>query len=220
MADYHTEEEQLEALKRWWQENGRAVIAGLAIGVAVLAGWRGWDWYRGDQALAASALYEEAMAGLGADDPGAVVEPARRLRAEYAGTAYAPLGALAAAKAQVAAGEPGAAEEWLRWAMDNAGEAGVRHIARARLARVRAAQGDHAGALALLEVEVPAAFTALYAEIRGDVLFAQGERTAAAAAYQEALDAEVPPPDPEIVRRKLNQVRPPGTAGGGEGAPS
>lgn len=208
MTDYGSDEEQLEALKRWWHENGRAVIAGLAIGVAVLAGWRGWEWHRGEQSLAASALYDEAIAGLRAGEHGTVIEQAERLRAEYAGTAYAPLGALAAARAALNAEDAGTAEEWLRWAMDNAGKAGIRHIARARLARVLTAQGDHAGALELLDAEVPTAYAALYAEIRGDVLVAQGDRAAAAAAYRTALDAEVPPPDPDLVERKLNQVQP------------
>lgn len=212
VADYGSDEEQLEALQRWWQENGRAVIAGLAIGVAVLAGWRGWEWYRGEQALEASTLYDEAIAGLEAQEHDAVVERAERLRADYAGSAYASLGALAAAKAAVAGGEPEAAEEWLRWAMDNADTADVRHVARARLARVLAARGDRDSALELLDAEVPSAYTALYADIRGDVLVEQGDRTAAAAAYRRALDAEVPPPNPELVERKLNRVKPAGTA--------
>lgn len=216
MAD--SDEEQLEALKRWWEENGRAVIAGLALGVIVLAGWRGWEWHRGEQALAASGLYDEAMAALGAGEHATVVERAGQLRADFGGTAYAPLGALAAAKAALAADGPGAAEEWLRWAVDNAGRAGVRHIARARLARVRAAQGDHAAALELLGTEVPAAYTAMYADIRGDVLAARGDRADAAEAYQAALDAEVPPPDPDLVERKLNRVRPGTGSGNGEAA--
>lgn len=213
MVDYGSDEEQLEALQRWWQENGRAVIAGVAIGVAVLAGWRGWEWHRSEQALAASAIYDEALAGLRAGERGTVVERAERLRADYAGTAYAPLAALAAAKAAVDAGESGAAEEWLRWVVDHADKAGVRHIARARLARVLAARGDHAGALELLEAEVPPAYAALYADIRGDVLVARGDRAAAAAAYRAALDAEVPPPDRGLVERKLNRVQPAGDAG-------
>lgn len=212
MADYGSDEEQLEALQRWWQENGRAVIAGLALGVAVLAGWRGWEWYRGEQALEASALYDEAVAGLEAQEHDAVIERAERLRADYAGSAYASLGALTAAKAAAAAGEPETAEEWLRWAVDNADEAGVRHVARARLARVLTARGEHDAALEVLDADAPSAYTGLYADIRGDVLFEQGDRSAAAAAYRRALDAEVPPPNPELVERKLNRVRPAGAA--------
>ena len=133
---------------------------------------------------------------------------AETLRDDYGGTAYAPLAALAAARAAVDAGAPGEAEPWLRWAMENADQAQIAHLARVRLARVVAAGGDADAALELLDAEVPNEYTALYAEIRGDVLAGQGEAAAAASAYQQALDAEVPPADPGLVRRKLNRVSP------------
>ncbi|MDH5355953.1 MAG: tetratricopeptide repeat protein, partial [Gammaproteobacteria bacterium] len=34
-----TDEEQVEKLKKWWQENGRSVIAGIIIGVGGLFGY-------------------------------------------------------------------------------------------------------------------------------------------------------------------------------------
>ena len=44
MADYENEDEQLRAIKEWWNENGRSVVAGVVIGVAGLGGgylnWR------------------------------------------------------------------------------------------------------------------------------------------------------------------------------------
>jgi predicted negative regulator of RcsB-dependent stress response len=36
---YDTEEEQVEALKRWWKENGQATLAGLVLGIIVILGW-------------------------------------------------------------------------------------------------------------------------------------------------------------------------------------
>ena len=37
MDIYQTEDEQVEALKKWWEENGKSVIFGLCIGVVAIA---------------------------------------------------------------------------------------------------------------------------------------------------------------------------------------
>ena len=59
MATYETEEEQLEALKKWWKENGRSILLGLLLGVLIIAGWRGWQAYQANRAESASTLYEQ-----------------------------------------------------------------------------------------------------------------------------------------------------------------
>ena len=44
MVDHHlSEKEQIEQLKRWWNENGKSLVAGLVIGIGGLAGYRYWD---------------------------------------------------------------------------------------------------------------------------------------------------------------------------------
>ncbi|UCE90705.1 MAG: tetratricopeptide repeat protein, partial [Pseudomonadota bacterium] len=55
--DNPSEREQIEALKKWWNENGKSIVIGIAIGVAVVAGYRGWIAYRTDLAQDASLLY-------------------------------------------------------------------------------------------------------------------------------------------------------------------
>lgn len=207
MADYATEEEQLEALKRWWRENGRAVLLGIALGVLALAGWRGWEMHVERRALEASAIYDELLQGVSASDYPGVSEHAETLRADYARTSYATLAAMAAAGLAVEKDRLEAAEEWLRWTVDNAGDHRLRTLARARLARVLAERDAADEALELLAAEVPSAYTALYAEIRGDLLRARGDHAGAASAYQQALDADPGPSDPDLVERKLNRVR-------------
>ena len=214
MVDYATEEEQVEAIRRWWRENGRAVITGVVIGLAALGAWRGWDWYRTEQGLEASRLYEQVMQQVAGGERDKLVRHATTLRDDYAGTPYAALAALAAARAAVDADAPAEAEPWLRWTMNNADDVQLRHLARARLARIVAVGGDVERALELLDAEVPEAYTALYAEIRGDLLAERGDAAAAAEAYRRALDAEVSPVDPELLRRKLNRVEPGGADGG------
>jgi predicted negative regulator of RcsB-dependent stress response len=55
------EEETLEALKKWWEENGKQLVAAVVI---VAAGFGGWNFWEGQQLAkqgAASDLYEEIL---------------------------------------------------------------------------------------------------------------------------------------------------------------
>lgn len=207
MVDYASEEEQIEAIKRWWRENGRAVLLGVALGLAALGGWRGWVWYQTEQGLEASKIYQQMLDEVGQDNTGAVFERAQRLRDDFGGTPYATLAALAAGRAAAGADEPERASEWLRWALDNGSDVQLKHLARARLARALLVQGQNERALEIIESDTPAAYEVLYAETRGDALRQQGKREQAASAYREALDAEGRPADPELLQRKLNRVK-------------
>ena len=58
---YETDKEQLDALKAWWKENGRVVVAGLVVGLGGVLGWTSWQSYTERQAENASRLYEEIV---------------------------------------------------------------------------------------------------------------------------------------------------------------
>jgi predicted negative regulator of RcsB-dependent stress response len=106
----------------------------------------------------------------------------------YGSTQYAGMAALAAAKAGVATGEVDDAKKNLQWAIDHAKEDEMRDVARLRLAGVLLDEKKYDDALKLLSAKTGDAFVALYADLRGDVLAAQGKPAEARAAYQQALD--------------------------------
>ena len=58
MSTYQTEEEQVEAIKAWWKENGKSVIGGAVLGLALVGGFKGWTEYSRVQAESASSYYE------------------------------------------------------------------------------------------------------------------------------------------------------------------
>ena len=58
MSTYQTEEEQVEAIKKWWKENGKSVIGGIVLGFAIIGGWKGWQGYQQNQGEAASQVYD------------------------------------------------------------------------------------------------------------------------------------------------------------------
>lgn len=186
MADYESDQD-LQAFKNWWKENGRAVILGAVIGLGSIGGWRGYSWYHERHLEAASDLYVSASAALENEDWQALPLIAAEVRADYAGTPYAALVQLALARAQVELGDLEAAQTALEWASEHAVEAEVQYIARLRLARVHLEQEAVEQAQKLLDEPFPAGFAALVAELRGDAFLAQGETRQAREAYEQAL---------------------------------
>ena len=43
MAELRTEEEQIEAIKRWWKKNGSSLLLGIALALAIVFGWQAWQ---------------------------------------------------------------------------------------------------------------------------------------------------------------------------------
>ena len=189
MADYETEEQQVEALKEWWKQNGTAVIAGVVLGIAALGGWRGWDWYQEKLAVEASDIFIKVQAAVVQNDADSLQVHADTLRSKYKSTPYAGLAALHEAKSQSEKGELVSAADSLRWVIDNSSQAAVQDIARIRLARVLVADSKLDEAAAMINRNLPEAYSSIVNEIRGDIFFAKGETEQAKQAYDQALES-------------------------------
>lgn len=187
----YTPDDQLANLKAWWKQYGPALIAGVVIGGLLLAGGNYWKQYKTKRAEAASALYEILLADLQQNRPDALTATATRLIQEYAATPYAGKAALLLARSRFDAKDNAGTRQHLEWAMQNATEVAVQHSARLRLGRLLFDQGDAETALALLNVKETDGFVSEYEELKGDVLLAKGDRSAARRAYQTAIDALV-----------------------------
>ena len=187
---FSSDEEALEAIKQWWKENGGYVIAGLVLGVALIAGWRFFQASQESQAAGAAQLYQQTVMAAEArdwDEPASMVD---ELRSDYRRTAYAAHGSLQLAALAVERDELDEAEDLLSWVVENARDEELVKLSRVRLARVQIGQGNYDGALSTLEVSDPGRFAPLFDEVRGDALVASGDRAAAREAYRRALDAD------------------------------
>lgn len=206
MNAYNTEEEQVEALKAWWKENGKSVIAGVVLGATILVGGRMWFSYQQGQAETASNQYQALIAALEQDDTSRVLERGSTLVGQYANTPYAALASLAMAKIKLEEGQHEAARSHLQWVIAHAGQAELEHIARLRLAKVLIADGEQAQALTLLNSVEPGEFGPAYKELKGDIFAAQGNAAAARQAYEEALAGLPAAADRNYLQLKLNDL--------------
>ena len=187
MAAFDLEEqEQISQLKAWWDEYGKKLVALGVIVLMAVVGRSVWQHHRDGQASEASALYASVLTAEG--NPQQAREAAGRILQNYDSTAYAYLGALASGKIQAQANDLQNAASQLSWVVTNAPEASVRDIARLRLAALQFDQGDHAAALSTLAAAPVDELAAGFADLRGDILAADGNLDEAREAYRKALD--------------------------------
>ena len=189
MAVYDLEEqEQLDELKSWWKQN-RSLITLIVVAASLtIAGIQGWRYYQDKQGLDAGVLYAQLQTAMGGGDLKKVQDIASSMIESYPGSAYSAYAALAGARAAYSSGDATAARARLQWVADNAKEDELREIARLRLATVLLDEKKYDEALKLLETRHGDPMKALYANLKGDVLAAQGKNGEARAAYQLALD--------------------------------
>ena len=183
------EQERLDAVRHWWQDNARFIYGAVVAVVLGIGGWRGYVFWSESQKEEATSLAAGLSKARG--DAKATVDIAQQLVDKHPKSFAASDAALAAAQAAFDAGDLAAAQSRLEWVMKN-GRDEHRGIARLRLASVLLDQKKPAEALSTLEANTDEAYGALVADLRGDILFAQGKVDEARAAYKLALDKAGP----------------------------
>ena len=204
MALDAAEEENIEALKKWWDENGKPL---LFFAIFVIGGYGAWLLWQNSQATdaeTASDLYEEVLS-LAISEPGLpvteqeslrILELFDQLKVDYSGSVYALYGALFAAQQLVNTNDLDAAEDSLQWVLDNQQnglfsqtDEGLILTTNLRLGRVILAKGESERALNLVNGIDPKAFEAGFAELRGDIYVTMGRIVDARDAYIAAQQA-------------------------------
>ncbi|MFN9154337.1 MAG: YfgM family protein [bacterium] len=208
MAHFDLEQqEQIDAIKTWWERHGNLVTVVVVVVALATASLSGWRWYQNRQTEGASLLYLAVQEGLQGNNQTRVREAAAQLTDKYPGTGYAVLAALIAARLDFEGGDTKAARTRLEWAIANAKQDEFRDLARLRLAAVLVDDRDLVAALRVLDTKRGSAFDALFLDLRGDVLLAQGDANAARNAYQLAFDKlEEKSPYRNLVQLKLDAL--------------
>ncbi|ADN76947.1 Protein of unknown function DUF2133 [Ferrimonas balearica DSM 9799] len=187
MEIYSTEEQQVEAIKRFWKEYGVSIIGGAVLGLGGLFGWNTYQDHLVGKAEQASAAYGRVIEQAGQSQD-ALDTAVAQFQNEYGESGYGPLSQLLLARAAVEAGDLAKAETLLTEVLPSMDSA-TAPMVTLRLARVQLAQDKLDAAQATLEKVTSEAFAAQREELKGDVLVKKGEMDAARAAYQSALDA-------------------------------
>ncbi|WP_413110869.1 YfgM family protein [Thaumasiovibrio sp. DFM-14] len=198
MEAYETEEQQVEALKKWWQENGKAIIAGAVIGLGGLFGWRAFQAHQLEQRELASDAYQAAQVQLNSGNLTAV----ENFIGEFGTSEYAALAALQLAKAQVDADDLSGAMEQLQWVADNSKDDVLVTLANVRLARLLIATEQLDAAEKSLATISAASWQSKVLALQGDIALQRGDHDAARTAYTESIALENDP----VIKMKLDDL--------------
>jgi len=180
------EQEQLDALKHFWNKWGSLISSVLIVVLLAFAGWNGWQYWQNRQAGYAVALYEALQDAAESGNAARVQQAFSDLKDQYGGTTYAAQGALLAGKTLLDQGKTAEGKAALAWAADKAATPGLQALARLRLAAVLMGEKAYDAALQQLAWGFPQAFAALAADRRGDILLQQGKKNEALTEYGKA----------------------------------
>lgn len=208
MEVYETEEQQIEALKRWWKENGTSTIIGLSIGIAAIIGWNYWQGHKKDQAGRASAIYDQLVKADESNQNDSIDKLAKQLQDQYSGTSYAGYAGLFSAKAKVQKGDIAGAKEILKKLAEGSDKE-LGHIARIRLVQLMLASGEYEQGLQTISQADQTSigkFSDNYDELTGDLYVALDRLDEARTSYEKALKNGYQSP---LLKMKLDDLTAP-----------
>ena len=176
-----SEEEQVDKLKKWWDSNGKQIIAGAVLGLAGIFGWNYYVDYQDSQALNARALYlsyASDSANVGAYD---------KLIKEHSSSSYADQATLLMAKYLFEAENYSLALDALKPLMSRENSV-IASTAALRSASLYLELGQHQEALAVLNMDNAYEFSGLFYNLAGDVYLDLGNNEEARNSYALAIE--------------------------------
>jgi len=204
MDDFDTDDQRVEAIKRWLAENGKSILVGVGLGVAVVLGWQFWSDLQVGRAERASQHYSALTAAVALNDADSIQQQGEQLLQDFGNSFYAVLAALQLSKLNVAEGDHAKAIEQLEKALAKAPLAEIKTIIRLRLARILLAENRLDEAEAQLDQITDPNFAAARDELKGDLYFARAELDKARAAYAMAQAAG--PGRGELLQMKIDSL--------------
>ena len=188
MELYETEEQQVEALQKWWKENATASLIGLGIAIATILGWNSWLDYKKEEAGKASAVYDQLLKDINENKVNEIDTVATKLKTEFGSTEYATYSILLQAKTKVEAGDLAGAKELLQGLANQSND--LNQLAKLRLVRLYLATGEYEKGLQLIgqvNQKTAAGFEDNYDELVGDLYIALDRIDEARTSYEKAL---------------------------------
>ncbi|MEB6533083.1 tetratricopeptide repeat protein [Pantoea sp. JZ29] len=204
MEVYSNENEQVDALRRFFANNGKALAIGVVIGIAALGGWRYWSSHEQDSAKTVSAEYQKLTSAMQVSKP-ETLEAVNTFARENSNT-YGALAALDLAKQYVDSNQLDKAESLLQNGLKDTKDANLQAVINLRLARIQLQQKQADAALKTLDGVKGDGWTAIVADIRGEALLSKGDKQGARDAWSKGVESDASPALKQMMQMKMNNL--------------
>ncbi|MBD2784989.1 tetratricopeptide repeat protein [Xenorhabdus sp. DI] len=204
MQVYTTENEQIDAIKRFFSTNGKYLAVGLVLGIGALIGWRYWQTHQTNQLHDTAATFEELNKSLASGSKEGVVTVEKF--ANETNNVYGVMADLELAKQAIGQNDLAQAEKNLLAASAKAKDENMQVLSNLRLARVQLAEDKIEAALKTLALVKGKGWQVMVEDIRGDILAKKGDIAGARAAYSTGLGLDGPQEMKNFMKIKLNNL--------------
>ncbi|WP_330983030.1 MULTISPECIES: YfgM family protein [Enterobacterales] len=204
MEVYSNENEQVDAIKNFFAENGKALAVGVILGIGALVGWRYWNSHQENTSRESSQAYENAVTAVKANKP-ETFAAAEKFAASEKNT-YGAFAGLELAQQFVDANQLDKAEKQLQLGLAAASDDNLKSVINMRLARVQLQMKQPDAALKTLEGIKGEGWAAIVADLRGEILLSKGDKQGARAAWEAGVKSNASPALSEMMRMKMNNL--------------
>lgn len=204
MEVYSNENEQVDALRHFFANNGKFLAVGVIIGIAALGGWRFWSSHQEGTDKAASAEYQQLTSAMQADKPDSL-EAVATFASENNNT-YGALASLDLAKQYVETNQLDKAIALLQSGLKDTKDANLQAVINLRLARIQLQQSQADAALSTLNNVKGDGWTAIVADIRGEALLSKGDKQGARDAWSKGAESQASPALKQMLQMKMNNL--------------
>lgn len=204
MEVYSNENEQTDALRRFFANNGKALAVGVVIGIAALGGWRYWSGHQEEATKSVSAQYQQLTSAMQAGKP-ETLEAVNTFANENSNT-YGALAAMDLAKQYVDTSQLDKAATLLQNGLKDTKDANLQAVINLRLARIQLQQNQADAALKTLDAVKGDGWTAIVADIRGEALLSKGDKQGARDAWSKGVESDASPALKQMMQMKMNNL--------------
>ncbi|HAU5636046.1 YfgM family protein [Citrobacter amalonaticus] len=204
MEIYENENDQVDAIKRFFAENGKALAVGVILGVGALIGWRYWNSHQTESARSASLSYQTVVSSLSAGKA-EDLSAAEKFAADNKNT-YGALASMELAQQFVDQNQLEKAAAQLQQGLAATSDENLNAVITLRLARVQVQLKQADTALKTLESVKGEGWAAIVADLRGEALLSKGDKQGARSAWEAGVKSNASPALSEMMQMKINNL--------------
>jgi predicted negative regulator of RcsB-dependent stress response len=181
-----TDKEQIEEIKKWWNDYGKAILVAIIVGLVIGFGWRYWSRYRKAEENSASYMYQAMLQATSKGQLEPAMAYAQQIQKNFGETVYATMASFMAARVAALDKKYSYASTQLSWVIQKSDNPAFKQIARIRDARLLLQMNEPQLAMKVISTVNDKHYQPLIENVKGEIYLAQHNKKAAEAAFEKA----------------------------------